>query len=184
MDNRLILPRNRWPALLDAATCNRDRALLSMLLWVGLPVGRAVSLELNHVRFAAEELRAPDFSAYVHPHCLAELVAYLPERPEPRTSGNPLFVSERRGPLCSRQVHKIVHTAGAACGFPDLCPRSLRLSTAALLVERRASAQDIAEQLGYSEVRKAQDMLRRLGLKAVSVPNQDRAYIASLLRSC
>lgn len=184
MANALILPRERWPALLDAATCQRDRALLSVLLWVGLPIGRAVALDLRDIIWSEEDLRVGERRAYAHPCCLRELVEYLPERLEPRPiEGNPLFVSERRSRLCVRRAREIVHEAGVKVGCPGLRPQTLRVSTAAHLAKRQASLQEIADQLGYAEPKTARAALLRLGVHARSAPGPQSASVASLLRS-
>ena len=146
----------------------RDQALFLLVVELGLPVNRLVSLDLTDVDLQAGTLRPrADTTTRVQLGTAAEYLArYLTEgRPDlnPNPEDPALFISQFGGRLSRQGVWQILEHWGQASGFVGLVsPRGLRYTAAARLLQAGRSLDEIHLLLGHSNPLSTQAFLRRL----------------------
>lgn len=143
-----------------AQASRRDVALLGMLAELGLRVGEALALDLDHLRHNRGHR-----TVVVHgkggkvrelpiPAPLGrDLDTYLAERGE---KPGPLFVTAAGKRVDQPAVYRLVRRIGRAAGLPaadQLSPHSLRHSIATAALDAGAPLRDVQDFLGHSDPR-------------------------------
>ena len=168
-----VVWRRQWAALLNAARCPRDRALMAVMLYTGLRVSEACALVMRDVDFDGEQIHVRhgkgDKEAWVqaHPEALRELRAFLETRGEQRP-GNPVFRSQCRGHggghLSRCQAWRVIKAAGTAADVlveedPEtgavrcrLSPHALRHSAATRLLESGADLRVVQAHMRHESI--------------------------------
>lgn len=140
--------------LLDTDTTDRDRAIVTLLLYAGLRCNELRMLDVGdvdleamsiHVRFGK---RAKERYVPLHPDAAMAVSQYL----DGRQSG-PVFLSARGGRLSLRHLRTLVKRAGQRAGLrKDLHPHALRHSFAVALLEKHTDLETIRDLLGHSSI--------------------------------
>lgn len=146
----------------------RDQALLMLVVELGLPVNRLVSLDLVDVDLQAGLLRPrADNSAEVSLGAAGDYLARYVTQGRPDLNPNPddpaLFISQFGGRLSRQGIWQILEHWGQVGGFDgQVSPRSLRYTAAARMLQAGRSLEEIHLLLGHSNLLSTQAFLRRL----------------------
>lgn len=139
-------------ALFAAATSDRDRATLALLVGAGLRRSEVSALAVDDVDLASGEVivRAGkgrrDRVAWVGASALAHLRTHAATRPA-ATSGQDRFVDV--GPDA---IYKLVRLAAKRAGVADLTPHDLRRTFVTNLLEAGADLSVVKELAGHADI--------------------------------
>jgi site-specific recombinase XerD len=140
--------------LLDAEMADRDRAIITMLLYSGLRCNELRMLDIGDVDFEEMSIhvrygkRAKERYVPLHPDAAMAISHYL----DGRQSG-PVFLSARGGRLSLRHLRTLIKQAGQRAGLrKDLHPHALRHSFAVALLEKNCDLETIRDLLGHSSI--------------------------------
>jgi integrase/recombinase XerD len=146
----------------------RDQAILTLLLELGLPVSRIVSLDLSDIDLSTKEIRPRQKGVrWVALGPAGEyLNRYLIEG-RPDLNSDPaepaLFISQLGGRLSRQGIWQILEHWSKAAGFTTpASPRLLRYTAAVNLIDNNRSFEEIHLLLGHTNPLSTQAFLRRL----------------------
>lgn len=137
--------RTRYP--------DRNRAIVLIMYRHGLRVAELVRLTWDRIRLDDKRIdirrvKHGKPSIQVLNEDEIDLLGRLPR------SCAWVFLSERDGPLTTRQVHRIIEGLGQLAGIPfPIHPHMLRHSTGYRLINRGASTRMIQDYLGHRNIR-------------------------------
>lgn len=163
-----VVRKPDWNRLLDATTCQRDRALIAVMLYGGLRVSEACALRVRDIDFGGEQVHIlhgkGDKEAYVYVHvdALAEVQKLLEERGSV-APGDPVFRSKKGGPLSRAQAWRIVKAIGEQTGIGAfeneageadnwLSPHKMRHSCATRMLERGANLRVVQDHMRHASI--------------------------------
>lgn len=133
---------------------HRDEALILLTYRHGLRVSELVALRWDQVDLDAGTLhvnRIKNGVAGVHPLRGPELRALRQLKREYLDTPY-VFASERRGPLTTAAVRKIVARAGQLAGIAHAHPHQLRHATGYYLASRGTDTRSIQSYLGHASI--------------------------------
>jgi integrase/recombinase XerD len=151
----LLLESCPW----DSAVGRRDRAVLKLLVRLGLRAGEVARLQVDDIEWRAGEIvvvgKGPRLERLPLPHDVGEaIVDYLREG-RPRVSCRALFLRSLAPlvGLSSEGVTGIVARAGARVGLAPLGAHRLRHTAATEMLRAGASLPDIGQVLRHRRLR-------------------------------
>jgi integrase/recombinase XerC len=151
----LHLGEDEVSRLIDAATGERDRAILETLYGGGLRVSELVGLDRDDVRDAVARVRGKGRKERLAPlgrAAAAAIDAYLAARPRP-ADPRPLFLNAQGRRLSDRSVHRLLKACALRAGLdPRTKPHTLRHSFATHLLDRGADLREVQELLGHASI--------------------------------
>lgn len=138
---RLHIKHHYWDDLFAALECDRDRALVAMMLGTGMRVGEALNIRLKDINWDEQHVHVPKAKGskevFYQMVLIEDLKEHVPRYIGGRKrgwlfpSGNP----DRH--IDERTVERIVKAAAIRAGVPDakrITPHSLRHSLAIYLI--------------------------------------------------
>jgi len=164
----LRAPRSRRPLpihlseedvgrLIDAASGERDRAILETLYGGGLRVSELVGLDRDDLdpRHGIARVRGKGRKERLAPlggSAVRAIDAWLQARPRGGDS-RAVFVGPRGSRLTARTVHRLVKACAARAGVDARArPHTLRHSFATHLLDRGANLREVQELLGHKNI--------------------------------
>jgi site-specific recombinase XerD len=150
-----ILSEEQVLAMLHAENSPRNRVLLRVLYSSGLRVSEAVSLRWRDVQARDEgvQLTVQGKGGKTRAVRLSVAVSeQLQALREDAGDDAPVFTSRKGGSLTSRQVGRIVRTAGERVGVEGVSPHWLRHAHASHALERGAPIHLVQATLGHASV--------------------------------
>ena len=156
---RKYLKQAELKALLEAPRRMRDRLILKLLYETGIRVGELAALTIGDVeldtgeitiqqaKWHAEGRKVPLVSSWTK----TMLRDYIGTR---KCRKDPLFVSNKRGPLSRRQIERLVAKYGEAIGLEkDKChPHVLRHTHAVYALKSGIDLRTLQQNLGHSSI--------------------------------
>lgn len=149
--------------LLRAATTNRDRVMLLMLLYCGLRVSEVTKLKCgdldmaNRRLFVREGKGKKDRVVPIPKKIVGQVRAWLHGRDEGNPTA-PVFPSPRGGHLTTRAVQLMFKRLAQSAGLPNATaarrvnPHKFRHAYATRLLRSGASVYEVKELLGHSSI--------------------------------
>jgi type 1 fimbriae regulatory protein FimE len=134
----------------------RDALLIELMFRHGLRACEVITLTWDQVHFDEGTLhvtRAKNGTPATH-YLDGEEVRRLRKHKREAEAGRFVFSSERRGPLTTRAVHKIVARAGEAAAIPfPIHPHMLRHAKGYQLAQRGVDTRAIQAYLGHRDIK-------------------------------
>lgn len=133
----------------------RDRAILYTFLYTGVRSNELRMLDMEDVDFEARTLlvrfakRGKQRIIPLHTEAIKALEAHLAGR----TSGPPLFHSNRGGRISYDRLHSLIKEIGRLAGVPWLHPHALRHSFAVSLLDAGVDLETIRDLLGHDDIK-------------------------------
>lgn len=162
-----VVRKPDWERLLNATSCQRDRALIAVMLYGGLRVSEACALQKRDVDFEGEQVHIrhgkgdKEAYVYVHPEALAEVQKLFTERGSVGP-GDPVFRSSRGNPLSRAQAWRVVKAAAVDAGIGEfeseaglgnwMSPHKLRHSCATRMLERGANLRVVQDHMRHASI--------------------------------
>ncbi|MDX9859198.1 MAG: tyrosine-type recombinase/integrase [candidate division Zixibacteria bacterium] len=169
------LTKSQLRRLLDATPSVRDRTIMALMAGTGMRRAEVVSLDIQDLRLGENLLvvrsgKGGKCRLIPLTPALADLLqSCLDGRP-----AGPVFLSRFKGPLCSRQLNRIVENAGRRAGIVHPDPRKTRLTChlfrhtfARLWKDAGGSIETLSSILGHSSQATTLDLYGREGLSDV-----------------
>lgn len=150
-----ILSEEQVLAMLHAENSPRNRVLLRVLYSSGLRVSEAVSLRWRDVQARDEGVQLTVQGKGGKTRAVRLSVAISEQLQALREDAGddaPVFTSRKGGSLTSRQVGRIVRTAGERVGVEGVSPHWLRHAHASHALERGAPIHLVQATLGHASV--------------------------------
>ena len=133
---------------------HRDYVLLLIMYRHGLRVGEAVNLQWSQVSFEGgviDVTRLKGGLDSVHPLQADELRAL--RKLQRSTQSTFIFMTERKSPISTSSVRKIIKRAGEKAGIPfPVCPHMLRHSTGHTLASKGRDTRSLQVYLGHVNI--------------------------------
>lgn len=162
----VTLDEDEVRAFLEVVDSPRDRAILYVMLFMGLRISEVVALNVDDIREGDEGLIIKgkgDKQRYVpiHPQVHKAVAAYRQHRPDqviPDRWGVPLFVSRLRRRLDASTVRRFIKQYGMkaeklkAQKARQLSPHKFRHTFATLLLQGQVDIRYIQELLGHEHL--------------------------------
>ena len=142
-------------SLRSACTCNRDRAMMELLLSSGVRVGELAKMKVTDIDFAHLSIHVyhgkgnKERTVYINDVCKAYLQKYLMSRTE---TGDVLFYGKKHTILTDSGIRKILHQLGDAAGVTDVHPHRFRRTFATNLSKRGMDIQEIRKLMGHTNI--------------------------------
>ena len=165
----------RLKALLSESTrplTRRDRAIFSILLDTGIPVGHLVGLDCRDFVTAMAKLRSPAEGHWIQlsrEGAGRALGDYLGQgRPElnPASAVTALFISQTGSRMSRQGVWQALRIWGRRAELPfPLSPRVLQYSAVQRLCEQGISLERLGEHLGHTNLESTRALVRRLDIR-------------------
>ena len=156
---RKYLKQDELKALLEAPRRMRDRLIIKLLYETGLRVGELAALTIGDVDLEAGEITIQQAKRHkegrkvplVNSWTKSMLRDYIGSRKMRR---DPLFVSNKRGPLSRRQVERLVANYGARIGLDKdkRHPHVLRHTHAVFALKSGIDLRTLQQNLGHSSI--------------------------------
>ncbi len=156
---RKYLKQDELKALLEAPRRMRDRLIIKLLYETGMRVGELTALTIGDVDLEAGEITIQQAKRHVEGRKVplvnswtkSMLRDYVGTR---KIRRDPLFVSNKRGPLSRRQVERMVCNYGQAIGLEkDKChPHVLRHTHAVHALKSGIDLRTLQQNLGHSSI--------------------------------
>ena len=166
-ERRLPIALERAEALefLQAIDSPRDRAMVLVMLYMGLRISEVVQLNVDDITERTEAITfrgkgGKERFVPVHPAVRQAVTYYKAVRPEsPRDAlGEPLFVSKQRRRIDSSTVRRLIKAYAARTAGLDrrkrekMSPHKLRHTFATLLLQGDVDIRHIQELLGHEHL--------------------------------
>src|SRR4030066_844472 len=156
---RKYLKQDELKALLEAPKRMRDRLIIKLLYETGMRVGELCSLTIGDVDLESGEITIQEEKRQekgrkvplVNSWTKSMLRDYIGSR---KIRKDPLFVSNKRGPLSRRQIERLVAKYGEAIGLEkDKChPHVLRHTHAVYALKSGIDLRTLQQNLGHSSI--------------------------------
>jgi integrase/recombinase XerD len=161
----IALGKNEALAFLDHIDSIRDRAIIYVMLFMGLRISEVVRLNKDDIEASTQGITfvgkgAKERYVPVHDAVKQAVLLYKKERvkTEPDSYGKPLFVSKRGKRIDVSTVRKFIKKYAAMSGELDsrkrrrLSPHKLRHTFATLLLQGGVDIRHIQELLGHENL--------------------------------
>ena len=156
---RKYLKQDELRALLEAPKRMRDRLIIKLLYETGMRVGELTALTIGDVDLEAGEITIQEAKRHeegrkvplVNSWTKTMLRDYIGTR---KTRKDPLFVSNKRGPLSRRQVERLISNYGARIGLDKdkRHPHVLRHTHAVYSLKSGIDLRTLQQNLGHSSI--------------------------------
>jgi len=156
---RKYLKEGELKALLEAPRRMRDRLAMKLLYETGMRVGELAALTIGDVDLEAGEITIQEAKRHaegrkvpiVNSWTKAMLRDYIGTRKNRR---DPLFVSNKRGPLSRRQIERLVFNYASAIGLDKdkRHPHVLRHTHAVHALKSGIDLRTLQQNLGHSSI--------------------------------
>jgi len=156
---RKYLKENELRSLLEAPRRMRDRLIIKLLYETGMRVGELSSLTVGDVDLEAGEITIQQAKRHregrkvpiVNSWTRAMLRDHVGTR---KNRKDPLFVSNKRGPLSRRQIERLISNYGTDVGLDrDKChPHVLRHTHAVHALKSGIDLRTLQQNLGHSSI--------------------------------
>jgi site-specific recombinase XerD len=156
---RKYLKEAELRALLEQPVRMRDRLIIKLLYETGMRVGELSALTIGDVDLDAGEITIQRAKRHeegrkvpiINSWTKTMLRDYIGTR---RTRKDPLFVSNKRGPLSRRQIERLIAKYGLAVGIDkDKChPHVLRHTHAVHALKSGIDLRTLQQNLGHSSI--------------------------------
>ncbi len=136
----------------------RDRAIVELMYACGLRVSEVVDLRVRDVDTDAGIVTCTGKGSKTRRVPVGEsavewVKSYLAGRAKIENVGvENLFVTPAGRPMNRQQIHKMIKSYGAACGFEGVSPHTLRHTFATHLVQNSADIRSVQQMLGHADI--------------------------------
>ena len=156
---RKYLKQDELKALLEAPKRMRDRLIIKLLYETGMRVGELCSLTIGDVDLESGEITIQEAKRHeegrkvplINSWTKSMLRDYIGSR---KMRKDPLFVSNKRGPLSRRQVERLIANYGTRIGLDKdkRHPHVLRHTHAVFALKSGIDLRTLQQNLGHSSI--------------------------------
>ncbi len=152
------LKKHELKALMDAPTNMRDYMILRLLYVTGMRVGELCNLEVRDIDLREETITIRKAKRHkegrIVPITDRQTVMYLEQIIKRKKGRDPVFQSQKGGPLSTRQVERIVYKYAKKAGIDEdkRHPHVLRHTHAVMALQSGIDLRTLQMNLGHSSI--------------------------------